>query len=246
MPRGANTARPANASVEPLHLIFRFIVLIVLLTAFAASAQVPLPPDESRMRGERVPDVTLIGEDSTTFTLAALAGKPVLVSPMFTSCPTACPMMTENLRDALKDIGEPGVGYHVLSISFDPADGPAAMRAYRKKMALPDGWTLAVATPENRKALLDAIDFHYQPVPDGGFAHPNVVAILTPVLAVSSYAHGLTYESADLRRRFEVATQDASFARHYRPYIIGIALVAWASVMAALYATRKKRASQAA
>jgi cytochrome oxidase Cu insertion factor (SCO1/SenC/PrrC family) len=235
-----------NADAVPRQLIFHFIALILLVTAFAAHAQVPLPPDESRARGTRVPDVTLIDEDSTTFSLAALAGKPVLVSPMFTTCPTACPMITENLRDALKEIGEPGVGYHVLSISFDPADGPAAMRAYREKMSLPEGWTLAVASPENRKLLLDAIDFHYQPVPDGGFAHPNVVAILTPVLAVSSYAHGLTYESKDLRRRFEVATQDASFARHYRPYIIGIAIAAWASVMAALVATRKKRAAQAA
>lgn len=235
-----------TGSVEPLNLIFRITILILLAAAVVASAQVPMAPDEKRARGTHVPDVTLIGEDSTTFNLATLAGKPVLVSPMFTSCPSACPMITESLRDALKEIGEPGVGYHVLSISFDPADGPAAMRAYRKKMALPDGWTLAVATPENRSRLLDAIDFHYEAVDEGGFAHPNVVAILTPTLVVSSYAHGLSYESKDLRHRFEVATQDASFVRHYRPYIIAIAIVAWSSVLVVLYMTRKKRAAQAA
>jgi protein SCO1/2 len=201
---------------------------------------VALPPDESRTIGTPVPDVVLTGEDSTTFRLATLAGKPVVVSPIFTTCPHTCAMITANLRDALLEIGEPGVGYQVLSISFDPADGPAALRNYRKQMALPAGWTLAVATPENLKLLLDAIDFNYEPVSEGGFAHANVVAILSPTLVVSSYAHGVTYEAKDLRNRLEVATQEASFVRHYRPYIFAIAVISGLSVVLVLYATRKK------
>ncbi|HEX6791564.1 MAG TPA: SCO family protein [Candidatus Krumholzibacteria bacterium] len=193
------------------------------------------------MRGTHVPDVALIGEDSTTFTLASLAGKPVVINPIFTTCQSTCPMITASLRDALAGIGEPGVGYHVLTFSFDPADGPAALRDYRSRVGLPAGWTLAVATEENRKRLLDAIDFHVEALPDGGFVHPNAVVILTPTLVVSSYAHGVSFDAKDLRKRMEVATQEASFVRHYRPYIVAVAIIAWLSVVAVLYATRKKK-----
>ena len=224
----------------PLRLIL--LLILVTLTATAARAQLAYPPDEKRTIGTQVPDVTLMSEDSTTFTLGSLAtGKPIVVSPIFTSCQQTCPMITANLRDALNSIGEPGAGYHVLSISFDPADGPAQLRQYREELSLPAGWKLAVATPENLKQLLDAIDFDYSALPEGGFVHANVVAILTPALTVSSYQHGVTYETAALRRALERAVKETSYVRHYRPYIIAVAILAWASVMIALYTTRKKR-----
>lgn len=200
-------------------------------------------PDESRVRGTHVPDIALLRDDSTTVMLSSLAGRPVVVSPIFATCQSTCPMITASLRDALGEIGEPGVGYHVLTISFDPADGPSTMRMYRRQMALPGGWTLAVANEEDRKKLFDAIDFHVEALAGSGFAHPNAIAVLTPTLVVSSYAYGVSFEAKDLRRRLEVATQEASFVRHYRPIIIAVAVTALASVFAALLATRKKRAA---
>lgn len=187
-----------------------------------------------------MPDVTLIGEDSTSFALSSLAGKPIVVSPIFTTCPHTCTMITTSLRDALVSIGAPGVGYHVLTISFDPADGPAALRDYRRQMSLPEGWTLAVATDENRRALLDAIDFNYEPMPGGGFAHANVVAVLTPTLDVSAYAHGVSYDAKEIRSRLEVAAREASLVRHYQPYIALVGGVALLSLLVVLFVTRRK------
>lgn len=217
--------------------------MLFLLTVTTAFAQVVFPPDEKRVRGKQVPDVTLIGEDSTSFALHTLAGKPVVVNPVFTTCQETCPMITSSLRDALAAIGEPGVGYQVLTISFDPADGPSQLREYRRRLNLPPGWKLAVATPDNLKALLDAIDFHYAALPDGGFVHPNVVAILTPTLNVSSYLHGVDYTADELRPRLERATRESSLVWHYRPFIAVAAVLAVASVVIVLYSTRKKPAA---
>jgi protein SCO1/2 len=218
-------------------------LLLVISIAGVVRAQVVLPPDEKATRGKSVPDVTLIGEDSTSFALSTLAGKPVVVNPVFTTCEQTCPLITQNLRGALTSLGEPGVGYQVLTISFDPADGPAALRAYRKKLDLPPGWKLAVATPENRKALFDAIDFNYEALPQGGFVHANVVAILTPVLTVSSYLHGVTYEPEELRNALWRATRESSLVSHYRKYIALAAVLALASVGIVLFATRRKAAA---
>lgn len=218
----------------------QLLFLAVLILPFAAAnGQIALPPDGSRI-GTAVPDVSLVGEDSTTFALSTLAGKPIVVSPIFTTCPHTCSQITSSLRDALTSIGEPGVGYHVLTFSFDPADGPAALREYRRTMNLPAGWTLALATDDNRRQLLDAIDFNYEPLPDGGFAHANVVAILTPTLEVSAYAHGVSYDANELRSRLEEAAREASLVRHYRPYILLFGVVALLSLLVVLFVTRRK------
>lgn len=228
--------------------ISRRILLVTLLFALgapAARAQMALPPDEKRTHGTQVPDVTLTGEDSTSFKLSSLAGKPVIVNPVFTTCEQTCPMITSNLAKTLSEIGEPGVGYQVITVSFDPADGPAELREYRRKLDLPAGWKLAVASPDDLKALLGAIDFNYAALPQGGFVHANVVAILTPTLNVSSYSHGVTYEPADLRAKLERATRESSLVRHYRPYIALAAGLGILSIVVVLFATRKKPAAPA-
>ena len=221
------------------------MALMFALGAPAVRAQMALPPDEKRTHGAQVPDVTLINEDSTSFRLSTLAGKPVIVNPVFTTCEQTCPMITSNLHKALAEIGEPGAGYQVLTISFDPSDGPAQLREYRRKLELPAEWKLAVASPDDLKALLGSIDFNYAALEQGGFVHANVVAILTPTLNVSSYAHGVTYESADLRKKLERATRESSLVRHYRPYIALAAGLGILSIVVVLFATRKKPASPA-
>jgi len=217
--------------------------IFLLIATTAALAQTVLPPDEKRTHGKPVPDVTLIDEDSTSFALHALAGKPVILNPVFTTCEQTCPMITSNLKAALAQIGEPGVGYQVLTVSFDPSDGPARLREYRRKLDLPAGWKLAVATPDNLKALLGAIDFNYAALPEGGFVHPNVIVILTPTLTVSSYEHGVSYDPKELRSKLERAARESSLVRHYRPYIALSALLALAATVVALVVTRKKPAA---
>lgn len=217
------------------------LIAACVVAASAATAQVAMPPDEARTIGTQVPDVTLVAEDSTTFQLSKLAGKPIIVSPIFTACPHTCARITDSLREELAKIGEPGVGYHVVTLSFDPADGPAQLREYRQRLSLPAGWTLAVASPENLSALLDAIDFNYMTLPEGGFAHANVITILSPTLQVSGYVHGVMYDAKDIRRRLEVATNEASLLRHYRPFILLIGVTGMAVTLFVLFSTRRKK-----
>lgn len=219
-------------------------VAALFVVAGRANAEITAP-DEKAMLGRVVPDVELVAEDSTTFRLSSLAGKPILVNPIFTSCQAVCPEITGSLRDALATIGEPGVGYHVLTVSFDPADGPAELRAYRERLALPAGWKLAVATPENLAELLDGIDFNYETMPEGGFAHPNVVAVLSPALAVSGYLNGMMFEEKEVRTALERAAGRVSLVRHYRPVLIAVALLALAMMMTVLKLTKKKSPSAA-
>jgi protein SCO1/2 len=225
----------------------RILALAFALLATATAAQeTVVPPDIGKTRGRPIPDVELISEDSTTFRFAILQGKPIIVSPIFTSCPHTCAYITASLRDALAEIGEPGVGYEVLTLSFDPADGPAQLRAYRESLALPAGWRLAVATPENLAALLAAIDFQYFAMDEGGFAHANVIAIIDPEMKVASYMHGVMYDAGDLRKHLERAARDTSLVRKARPLLIVVSALGLITMTVVLIVTGRKQRSAAA
>lgn len=215
-------------------------VLLSMLFAGAAAAQ---RPDESKTLGTQMPDVELVADNDSTFRLSALWGKPVIISPIFTTCPHTCGMITESLRDALREIGEPGVGYEVLTVSFDPADDSAAMRAYRERMQLPPNWRMATARPDQLAALLGALDFTVTPMEGGGFAHPNLVAVLRPDLRVASYVHGVMFASADLSTALKDAADQASLVRRFRPVIVLASMLAAGAVVWALLATRKRPAA---
>lgn len=214
------------------------VFLLALLVAGTAGAQAP---NEPATLGSQMPDVELIADNDSTFKLSALWGRPVIVSPIFTTCPHTCTLITESLREALRPIGEPGVGYEVLTVSFDPADDSAAMRAYRERMQLPPRWRLATARPDQLASLLRAVDFTVTPMEEGGFAHPNLVIVLRPDLRVARYVHGVMFESADLRAALEDASEQASLVRRFRPIIVLFSLLAVAAVLWTLFATRKQR-----
>ncbi len=192
-----------------------------------------------------MPDVELIADNDSTFQLSSLWGKPVVLSPIFTRCPHTCTMITESLRDALRQVGAPGVGYEVVTVSFDPADDNADMRAYRERMQLPPQWRLATARADELAALLRAVHFTVTPLEEGGFAHPNLVIVLGPDLRVASYVHGVMFEAEDLRAALEDASEQASLIKRFQPYIVMISVVAAAAVAGILFITRKRARSTA-
>jgi cytochrome oxidase Cu insertion factor (SCO1/SenC/PrrC family) len=199
-------------------------------------------PDIRVSKGRALPDVQLVSADSTAFHLSDLFGKPVLISPVFTTCPHTCGFITASLRDALAEIGAPEVGYHVITVSFDPADDLAALRAYKEKMELPEGWRLAVASSEDLAALMDAIDFRWAPMDGGGFAHANVVAVIGSDLRVSGYLHGVMYDPAEVRAALEKAANDASLVRRARPVILGVVILGALTMTTVLVLTRRRQA----
>jgi protein SCO1/2 len=210
------------------------------LVATGAAAQESPRPDEGKTIGTHMPDITLVADDSTTYRLSSLWGKPVIVSPIFVSCPQTCSMITESLRDALAQVGKPGVGYEVLTVSFDPADDAAALRGYRERLDLPPAWRLATASAQDVDTLLGTLDFRVTPM-DGGFAHPNLIAILSPDLTVSGYVYGVGYDAEEVGAALQHAARRSSLVVRFRPFILLVALAALLAIAWALFVTRRRQ-----
>ncbi len=224
-------------------ILSMMLAALAVVSAIGARAQTILPPDDHRARGHQVPDIALVTGDSTTIHLGDLAGKPLIINPVFTRCPAACPAITGSLRDAVSSIGEPGVGYNVVTVSFDPADSLADLRAYRDRLGLPNGWIVAKATPADVAQLLDAIDFHVAPLDGGGFAHANAIAVIGPDLRVSGFVHGIEFEPSEVRAALDRAARSGSLVERFKPQLLLITLLAALTLIIVILTTRKRPGS---
>jgi protein SCO1/2 len=80
-----------------------------------------------------VPDFTLEDQSGKSVSMADQRGKLVLVTFLYTHCPDVCPLITQNLNQALQALGPRRDDVRVLAVSVDPeGDTPKSVDAYAK------------------------------------------------------------------------------------------------------------------
>jgi len=114
--------------------------------------------------------------------LAELRGKPLVVSLIYTSCATVCPLVTDHLRDSVAEARRVlGDGrFNVLTFGFDASgDRPGQLAGFAGVHQLTgiDGWYIASADEATTAALLAELGFSYSSAA-GGFAHVTQTTVL--------------------------------------------------------------------
>lgn len=132
--------------------------------------------------GREVGAHILFDKTGTRLALADLLGRPLVISLVYTSCSSICPLTTDHLHDAVSDarrvLGDDS--FAVLTFGFDASgDKPARLRAFAISHRLNqlDDWHLASADPETTEALLRDLGFSWRDAA-GGFDHPSQTTIL--------------------------------------------------------------------
>jgi protein SCO1/2 len=107
--------------------------------------------------GKEIGDHEFVDRLNRQVRLRDYAGKPLVVSMIFTSCHHVCPTTTRHLDDAVgaarEVLGEES--FEVVTIGFDAArDSPDAMRAFAREQGVDaGGWRFLSGTPETIEAL---------------------------------------------------------------------------------------------
>lgn len=122
----------------PLRLRLAFLLVVGITCAVAVLAFVALsrstPAGSAPFRGAirppglSLPSLRLRDQDGRAVDLAALRGRPVVLTFLYTRCRETCPLTAQQVRGALD-----GLGHDVpaLAVSVDPAgDTPARARAF--------------------------------------------------------------------------------------------------------------------
>jgi protein SCO1/2 len=123
---------------------------LALMTARAVAADDPhghrhhmLPETSRSVADYKVPAVRLVRDDGRSVLLAEELddGRPVVLSFIYTSCTTICPITSQTLAELQKRLGSSREMVHIVSISIDPEqDTPGRLREYALKFGAGPEW----------------------------------------------------------------------------------------------------------
>jgi len=179
-------------------------------------AETPLPPPPTKdvgfdqKLGGQVPlNLVFKDEEGRTVKLSDYFGKkPVVLNLMYFQCPMLCGMAIEGLLRSLRALSfDAGKEFDVLTVSFDPREGPKLAKEKRTNVlaqygrpSAEKGWHFLTGDEASIKALTSAVGFRY--VWDESqkqFAHATGIVLLTPQGMISRYFFGIEYSTKDLR-----------------------------------------------
>jgi protein SCO1/2 len=183
-----------------------FAALIAIIPATPVAADTGRPafdPGEAFTAsqaaiGRTLSNHVLVDHEGRRIRLDELRGRPVVISPVYSSCFHVCPMTTKNLKGAA-DVAFDLLGdraFTVLTIGFDTArDTPQRMREYALARGIDSPqWIFASADAATAGRLLDEIGFAYVPA-GGGFEHLIQATIVDDRGVVHRQVYGQRFET---------------------------------------------------
>jgi protein SCO1/2 len=195
--------------------------LAVPAAARAQMGPVPPPPMQAtpgilqdigwdQKLGEAIPlDLPFKDETGRDVKLGDYFGKkPVVLSLVYYQCPMLCTLSLNGLAGALEVLSfVPGQEFEVVTVSFDPREGPVLAAAKKKtymarykRSEAERGWHFLTGPKESIDALTRAVGLRYAWDEDTKqFAHPAGMLVATPEGRISHYLFGVEYSPKDLR-----------------------------------------------
>ncbi len=166
--------------------------------------------DENLSQSLSITDIEMVDENGASVRLAKYfdGKRPVILSPVYYSCPSLCNLHLNGLTDVLKQIKiTAGQEFQVVSFSFDPREShqiakskkESYVKNYGRRVA-EKGWHFLTGDEKNIKRLLKEIGFKAEWKEDiKEWAHASVAIIVTPKGKISRYLHGVYFEPKDIK-----------------------------------------------
>jgi protein SCO1/2 len=154
-----------------MKMLFRLILIFSAGLACAASG------DESLYQLK----LELTDQNGAPVGLDVFQGRPVLITFFYSGCPYVCPMTIKALQSTETAL-EPHVrtGLRVLLVSLDAEhDTPDVLAEVSRKQNVDiHRWKLVHADANEVRKLAAVLGVRYRRLPDGGFNHSTVIALL--------------------------------------------------------------------
>ena len=123
-------------------------------------------------------------EDGRSTTLGAWRGRRYVLSFVYTSCTSTCPLTTQKLKRLDAALGKAGKPLDVVVVSLDPTrDTPSAVVQYRVTHSLQKAprWHVLVGDEAQLRTLTMLLGFRYAKNAESGvILHDNTVYLIGP------------------------------------------------------------------
>jgi protein SCO1 len=160
--------------------------------------------------GENVPlDLPFVDADGRSVRLSELfSDRPVILHLVYYECPMLCKLSSDGLLRALSTLSlKLGEDFSIITVSFDPREGPELSARARDlaidrcgRAAVEKGWIFLTGEEAAIAELCESVGFRYTfDKVTGQFAHASGAFILTPDGQLSRYLSGVEFAPRDLR-----------------------------------------------
>ena len=194
-----------------------FLLLTILLPGAAAGQQAQSFGIDEKI-GQKVPlDLVFFDEKGEKVSLRQLTDKPAIISLVYYSSSSRCPLLLGNLAQVLSSVSMDPAAYRVITVSFDDRDTPALAsekkRNFIKAIGKPfpaSSWRFLTGDEDNIKRLTGALGFSFRKEP-GGFSHPRALIFLSPGGVVARYLYGMSFLPFDVQMSLQESSGKRSF-----------------------------------
>ena len=132
---------------------------------------------------------------------------PTLLTLNYFTCETLCSLQLNAVLDGLRALDwVPGEEFRVVTVSIDPNEDAALAASkkdtYIRSLGKGDGveWHFLTGEQEAITALADTVGYRYSyDEKTGQYAHPAVIAFISPEGTVARYVYGVRYTAMDLK-----------------------------------------------
>jgi protein SCO1/2 len=134
--------------------------------------------------------------------------KPVVLSMVYYECPMLCGEVLNGEASVFSTLRfDVGKEFEVVTVSFDPTEGPDLARGKKRtyverygREGADQGWHFLTGPQESIAALTKAVGFNYAWDPElKQFAHAAAIMVVKPDGKIAQYFYGVEYSPKDLR-----------------------------------------------
>lgn len=196
------------------------IIVFLITPSFQLSAHTDLKEDQGDINiidktGLFIPlDLKFTDEYGRDISLKDIFQRPVILSPVYLSCPNICNFILEDVARLVDKLdAEPGKDYSIITFSFDENDKPEnAMekkRGFQRiiKKKIPDAsWKFLTGDRESIKKLADSIGFSFKKR-GNEFIHPVLLIVLSSDGRIVRYILGKGFLPFDIKMALVEASE---------------------------------------
>ena len=163
----------AKLSLKPRVALAAILLLFVALRSFAQEAELP--------RIGPAPSFRLTTQDNQSLSWADLRGKPVVLTFIFTTCRSACPVLTAKLVDIQRRLSSEQKGIpRFVAVSVEPEhDTPEVLKAYANNFGADlRAWSFLTGSPAAIAELARRYAVYVKRQPDESIDHTFLTSLI--------------------------------------------------------------------
>jgi protein SCO1/2 len=162
----------------------RYVAVLLMLPLFALPKLALAHQDNDDKRLPIIgpaPPFALTSQDGKPIALAALRGKVVAVTFIYTGCPDICPLLTGKMAQIQDELGQNfGARIVFVSITLDPEhDTSEVLKQYAQLFgAKPEGWAFLTGSPEAIRDVAHRYGVFFARNQDGSVDHTQLTTLI--------------------------------------------------------------------